>query len=331
MNRLLQGALSAVLLAAAVPASTAAFVPRWQDPGGAELPSSGDVTILTGALTGASLPAAFRSAPRTDSYGALVADLRERGTLRLQNAVLTLDGTEPFVISAETLHLVNARVFTGGADVDIHVLSLVTDEASAIATFDGYAPAPPPSAPDRDGAKGAPGRGGGRVRIFVAERVDGVPVIQLAGEVGGRGESGLQGVTGAKGPRGHHARERRGFCRRGPGRGGPGGMGGRGGRAGDGGEGGPGGVLEVVFYNQAPQPEVISGFQALGGPGGPPGLPGPGGLGGPGGDGGPTNNACGGKAGRGEVGPLGPTGAPGRQGGRGREGSGSVRTERLPD
>src|SRR3982751_160490 len=154
-------------------------------------------TTLTGALTEASIPVAFRSAPPTDTYAGLTADLHRRTTLRLQNAVLRLDSGTHHVITAETLRLVSSRVVTNGADLDIYVGTLVTDDASSIESFERDDPAPSPNSSGPNGAKGHPGRPGGKIRIFVAQRVDGLPNIHLDGSIGGHGEAGRPGATGA--------------------------------------------------------------------------------------------------------------------------------------
>lgn len=301
----------------------------------AEPPEDQD-TILTGNITVQQVPSRYRLAPTIETYGSLVAQLGQAGTLRLQSATLSLEG--PTVLTADTLQLAASTVETKGMPLDIYVRRLVVDGDSQLISFTTYLFASfewltlnPRTGRLNPPSPGRSGQSGGRIRIFVAEAIEGSPNIRLLGTPGLNGGDGVPGNPGEQGRRGRVARERWGTCARGPGDGGTGGNGGAGGAAAAGGAGGDGGSLLVTYINVPAQAEVVRNFSAPRGEGGQGGQGGPGGVGGPGGRPGRGNFICGVSSRGGRVGPAGPRGADGPFGGPGIAGSASVETITIPN
>lgn len=300
---------------------------------------AGGSVEVTGALTPETLDSRFTTPiAHVESLAALKHRIDAAGDLRFVNATLTIgtpegtnSGTRTLV--AKHLQLANTIVTTNGSPLIIFAERISTDELSRIQSFGGdRMSAPSASQPGSNGRSGLPG---GKVTIYLLNRVEGTLNIALLGQNGGKGADGVKGPTGAEGRPGRNARNGDfGTCRRGPGRGDRGAAGGKGGNGGSGGKGGDGGALAVTYVNvskQVPLPVAYVGRQ---GDGGLPGAGGPGGDGGRGGIGGRNAGNCrpaeDRERNRGATGATGPVGNAGSRGPNGAEQSVIVQELTLP-
>lgn len=244
-----------------------------------------------------------------------IDELRDRPPLMIEGATIVFDGKAPARIATSRLTLRSASLVTNGAELEIEVETLVSDN-SEIRSFllTGAAP-----------AKGA-GADGGKVRLIVHGRQSGVLRVDLEGQAGAAGAPGRAGQNGAAGAKGADARSTGGQCQAPAGAGAQGGAGTAGGAGDNGAPGGGGGQFTFVARNMAEASRHIE-FTAEGGRGGAAGAAGPGGEGGPGGLGGDPAGVC---IGAGPAGPRGPNGQPGVAGQPGASGpAGSMRTMTL--
>ena len=282
--------------------------------------------LLSGPLQYRSIPDQFVSIqplPLT-SFSELSANLQRRGSLTISRAKLELDLGINRVFAMNELTLSDAEISTGGSDITIFVSTLRVDDRSRIKSFMQW----------QNPETWVAGVGGGTLKIYVFDRIEGLPIINLTGGLGGPGIPGLVGDQGREGDRGRSARNGDfGTCRRGPGKGGNGYPGEAGGRGGPGGAGGSGGNLEIYFVNRPVQNGVTTYFTSEGGRGGPGGVGGPGGPGGIGGLGGSNAGNCSHRSperNRGEQGPTGPQGPRGETGETGPRGTVRVQGITIP-
>lgn len=141
-----------------------------------------------------------------------------------------------------------------------------------------------PGQPGATGQTGPAGRNAPNLTVFVQSLKGAPPIIDLRGQVGGKGGAGQTGGDGGAGQQGSPASASAIECKSGAGRGGNGGPGGQGGTGGTGGTGGAGGTLTLVSL-PASFPPLLQLVRAEIG-GGDGGLPGDAGAGGAGGTGG---------------------------------------------
>lgn len=232
------------------------------------------------------------------------------------------------------------------------IVSLSLDQPG-IVTWESAAPPDPvdrgnaasgaPGKSDGDngqlGAAGEPGLDGPSGRnaphlSVLAKDVKGALIVDLSGQLGGRGGTGQTGGRGGDGAAGQRASQSAFDCKRGPGDGGRGGDGGIGGKGGKGGTGGGGGML--TFLTDEPQAAQIASrivVRLVGGPGGQGGEGGRGGDPGAGGRrGAPASPYCkdDGKDGpRGRNGDSGQPGSPGNSGNPGTAELGTLSTSQI--
>ncbi len=255
-------------------------------------------------------------APLTETNRIMrIDELRRRPSLLIEGATLVFGPDTPARIAVSKLTLRSATLVTNGADFEIEVETLVSDNSEIRAfTLSGAAP-----------AKGA-GHDAGHVRLVVHGQFGGVLRVDLNGQAGGAGAAGRAGQPGAKGAKGENARAEGAACLSPAGAGGQGGPGGPGGAGDNGASGGAGGQLTLIARDPAKVGPHID-FRAEGGSGGAAGAAGPGGEGGPGGPGGEPAGTC---IGQGPTGPRGADGLPGAAGQPGAAGpAGAMRTLTL--
>ena len=267
------------------------------------------------------IPALMTDPIPSVSGNALEQELAKRGSLTLDNSVLTLGPPGAHIsilIGCHTLRLQNgARILTNGNVLELHTVKFIFSGNSGIISFPPetkQAPAGPLGKP------GSEGLDGGRVTLSALFGIEGAVQIVLPGQDGGNGGPGLDGSLGPPGGRGEDAASGAFGCLHGGGNGSQGGQGGTGGRGAPGGSGGDGGQLLLSGTLVSSKSTVD--FRAPGGKGGEGGLGGLGGRGGRGGDGGSGRGFCSG----GSPGPNGIPGPGGEKGPNGQDGRpGTVR------
>lgn len=210
-----------------------------------------------------------------------------------------------------------AKIVTNGNTLVIFANEFHSENGTVL-SFDGANVKAMPGA-DGAGASGHPGDSGGLVSMHVINSFQGFLNVDLSGQHGGDGGSGLAGQSGLAGPKGHDAAQEGLWCKHSGQDGHPGGPGMPGGAGGNGGVGGHGGIFELYNIGPAPLSATVTAFAAKGGSVGKGGEGGPGGVGGPGGAGGNetkidlglgNHRTCDG----GKTGPAGPNGAKGTDG-----------------
>lgn len=264
------------------------------------------------------LPEEFTATLRARDQHEKIRQLQKLPQLELNGTVLSLAGPEDRGkrISASRLVLKgNAAIVTNGGNLEIEVIDLEVS-AGRVASFIRRS-TPPAAEADQQGRDG---RSGGVVKLLVHGTINGRLPVDLSGEDGGMGSSGIVGQPGASGAPGDRASSGLFDCRRGPGAGKPGLPGGPGGAGRSGGNGGDGGRFIVVGNGSDKLLGAFAElFTAKGGEGGPGGPGGPGGDGGPGGPGGFGEGLCSGGGPRGPSGQRGAQGQPGSAGKRGTD------------
>jgi hypothetical protein len=268
------------------------------------------------------LTQARRPLPSDVSGESLVAQLRARRSLVLDNATLRI-GTDdpadtPVTLAFHTLELRNgARVVTRGRHAEISVLRLIV-ESGVLAAWPEGSNRKPASSPS--GQRGPDGRWAGVVTLRVVEEFRGRLRVDLRGQDGGDGGPGAPGSRGGPGNRGADAVQGVFDCRSGGQDGGGGQQGTSGQAGGDAGDGGGGGELRLLGVLTTADARSRLDTDLSGGHPGGLGHGGPGGPGGPGGQGGSGAGLCGGgrPGPEGPAGPRGPDGSPGKSGPDGR-------------
>lgn len=296
--------------------------------------ATADTYELTGNITVGSITQknpAFTTDVSPNSFSTineLYVLLKNKGSLRLKNAILNITGTpgDKITLSFHKLELIDSHIYIHSTDVNLicNEYRQVNSYVQSFNESDSYAADGNPGATaGASGQNGEDGKDSGNMFVFVTDKIKAAPGkidYYLWGQNGGKGGNGNTGANGANGKKGRNCSSGGYHCKAGNGSGKNGQNGGAGGNAGNGGDGGNAGNLYFRLHGGSEPSDTFFTFSTYSGSGNIAGNPASGGTGGKGGKAGDRDCGAVCKPYRGRSGADGQTGPTGLAGSHGNDG-----------